>query len=152
MQKKKEKDLHRYPKSNYWCVPFSSNLMGLLCDLLRSSSTIQQQLLQSKGFLVIAYLLEKVYQSWSQMMFSVQGPTVHVYSSFLFFFFFQLEEVIQPFARSTCRHLKMVASDCTHESYGCHTPLARNYFVTPKVCTLICRDTTPFGLPMPLHA
>ncbi|KAK7469905.1 hypothetical protein BaRGS_00036068 [Batillaria attramentaria] len=36
-----------------------ANLMGLLCDLLKSSTTIQQQLLQSKGFLVISYLLEK---------------------------------------------------------------------------------------------
>ncbi|PVD34451.1 hypothetical protein C0Q70_05725 [Pomacea canaliculata] len=36
-----------------------ANLMDLLCDLLKSSSTIQQQFLQSKGFLVISYLLEK---------------------------------------------------------------------------------------------
>jgi hypothetical protein len=38
----------------------SSNLMGLLCDLLENSVTIQQQMMQNKGFLVIAYLLEKV--------------------------------------------------------------------------------------------
>ncbi|XP_052829518.1 neurobeachin isoform X4 [Octopus bimaculoides] len=36
-----------------------ANLMGLLCDLLESSSSIQEELLQSKGFLVISYLLEK---------------------------------------------------------------------------------------------
>ncbi|XP_041358388.1 neurobeachin-like isoform X2 [Gigantopelta aegis] len=36
-----------------------SSLMGLLCDLIESSVTIQQQLLQNKGFLVISYLLEK---------------------------------------------------------------------------------------------
>ncbi|KAK6172415.1 hypothetical protein SNE40_016068 [Patella caerulea] len=36
-----------------------ANLMGLLCDLIESSSNIQQQLLQNKGFLVISYLLEK---------------------------------------------------------------------------------------------
>lgn len=46
--------------------------MGLLCDLLKSSSTIQQQLLQSKGFLVISYLLEKVKKPWGQVGFSVQ--------------------------------------------------------------------------------
>ena len=34
--------------------------MALICDLLESSVTIQQQLIQNKGFLVISYLLEKV--------------------------------------------------------------------------------------------
>ena len=34
--------------------------MALICDLLESSITIQQQLIQNKGFLVISYLLEKV--------------------------------------------------------------------------------------------
>ncbi len=38
----------------------SSTLMALLCDLLESSTNIQQQLIQNKGFLVISYLLEKV--------------------------------------------------------------------------------------------
>ena len=36
-----------------------ANLMCLLCDLLESSSSIQEELLQKKGFLVISYLLEK---------------------------------------------------------------------------------------------
>ena len=34
--------------------------MGLLCDLLESSYGLQQQFLQTKGFLIISYLLEKV--------------------------------------------------------------------------------------------
>ena len=34
--------------------------MALICDLLESSVTIQQQLIQNKGFLVVSYLLEKV--------------------------------------------------------------------------------------------
>ena len=42
-------------------VYHSAMLMGLLCDLLESSYGIQQQFLQSKGFLIISYLLEKVY-------------------------------------------------------------------------------------------
>jgi hypothetical protein len=36
-----------------------TSLMGLLCDLLESSFGLQQQFLQSKGFLIISYLLEK---------------------------------------------------------------------------------------------
>ena len=36
-----------------------ATLMKLVCDLLESSSNVQQQLLQSKGFLVISYLMEK---------------------------------------------------------------------------------------------
>ncbi|XP_013420037.2 neurobeachin [Lingula anatina] len=36
-----------------------STLLALLCDLLESSVTIQQQMLQNRGFLVISYLLEK---------------------------------------------------------------------------------------------
>jgi len=35
-------------------------LMSLLCDLLESSYGLQQQFLQTKGFLIISYLLEKV--------------------------------------------------------------------------------------------
>jgi len=34
--------------------------MSLLCDLLESSYGLQQQFLQTKGFLIISYLLEKV--------------------------------------------------------------------------------------------
>jgi len=41
----------------YW---HSSTLMSLLCDLLESSYGLQQQFLQTKGFLIISYLLEKV--------------------------------------------------------------------------------------------
>ena len=39
---------------------FSANLLGLLYNLLESSHTVQQQMLQNKGFLVIGHLLEKV--------------------------------------------------------------------------------------------
>jgi len=42
------------------CVWLSSTLMALLCDLLESSYGLQQQFLQTKGFLIISYLLEKV--------------------------------------------------------------------------------------------
>ena len=38
--------------------------MGLICDLLESSVNIQQQLIQNKGFLVISYLLEKVWYEY----------------------------------------------------------------------------------------
>ena len=34
--------------------------MDLLCDLLQCSDTLQQQLIQSRGFLVISSLLEEV--------------------------------------------------------------------------------------------
>ena len=49
---------------------FSSSLMGLICDLLESSVNIQQQLIQNKGFLVISYLLEKV---WNQFEYLFLG-------------------------------------------------------------------------------
>ena len=42
---------------------FSESLMSILCILLKSSVTIQQQMIQNKGFLVIGYFLEKVGQS-----------------------------------------------------------------------------------------
>ena len=34
--------------------------MQLLCDLLKSSVSAQEQIIQSKGFLIISVLLEKV--------------------------------------------------------------------------------------------
>lgn len=51
-----------------------ANLMSLLCDLLESSSAIQEELLQKKGFLVISYLLEKS---------SREHITIEVLNSFL---------------------------------------------------------------------
>ena len=47
--------------------------MSLVCGLLESSVTIQQQLVQNKGFLVISYLLEKV--SISPLDISHLSPT-----------------------------------------------------------------------------
>lgn len=38
----------------------SAKLMSILCNLMESSVTIQQQMMQNRGFLVIGYLLEKV--------------------------------------------------------------------------------------------
>ena len=42
------------------CVRCSSTLIAFICDLIESSVSIQQQLVQNKGFLIISYLLEKV--------------------------------------------------------------------------------------------
>lgn len=44
----------------WFYVCCSSILLELLCDLISSSIHVQQEILQTKGFLVISYLLEKV--------------------------------------------------------------------------------------------
>lgn len=41
-------------------IPCSTVLLSLLSDLLRSSCTTQQQMIQCQGFLVISHILEKV--------------------------------------------------------------------------------------------
>ena len=48
---------------------FSADLLGLLYNLLASSVTVQQQMSQNKGFLVIGHLLEKVIFSIFQVNF-----------------------------------------------------------------------------------
>ena len=42
---------------NYFC--FSSKLMSFICELVESSSSIQQQVISGRGFLVISHLLSK---------------------------------------------------------------------------------------------
>ena len=58
--------------------------MSILCILLKSSVTIQQQMIQNKGFLVIGYFLEKVGQlrnnSWKPyvyIVFAMGRPLCH---------------------------------------------------------------------------
>ena len=46
----------------FYLYSFSSTvLLSLLSDLLRSSCTSQQQMIQCQGFLVISHVLEKVH-------------------------------------------------------------------------------------------
>ena len=47
----------------------STVLLSLLSDLLRSSCTSQQQMIQCQGFLVISHVLEMVQQSTQQLEF-----------------------------------------------------------------------------------
>ncbi|WAQ98221.1 NBEA-like protein [Mya arenaria] len=50
-----------------------ANLLGLLYNLIESSSTIHQQMVQNKGFLVIGHLLEKVFLKLTNYL--VKCPT-----------------------------------------------------------------------------
>jgi len=54
---------------NIYC---STTLFDLLCDLLKNSDTLQQQMIQSRGFLVISHLLEEVIYTYI-----VLGVSVH---------------------------------------------------------------------------
>jgi len=56
-------------KYNIYC---STTLFDLLCDLLKNSDTLQQQMIQSRGFLVISHLLEEVIYNYI-----VLGVSVH---------------------------------------------------------------------------
>jgi len=38
---------------------FSSKLLGFICDLVESSQTVQQHMVQNRGFLVISFMLQK---------------------------------------------------------------------------------------------
>lgn len=38
---------------------FSSKLLGFICDLVESSQTVQQHMVQNRGFLVISYMLQR---------------------------------------------------------------------------------------------
>lgn len=38
---------------------FSSKLLGFICELVESSSTVQQHMIQNRGFLVISYMLQR---------------------------------------------------------------------------------------------
>lgn len=46
----------------------SAKLMSILCNLMESSVTIQQQMMQNRGFLVIGYLLEKVSAEFTKLI------------------------------------------------------------------------------------
>ena len=37
----------------------SSKLLGFICDLVESSQTVQQHMVQNRGFLVISYMLQR---------------------------------------------------------------------------------------------
>jgi len=38
---------------------FSSKLLGFICELVESSQTVQQHMIQNRGFLVISYMLQR---------------------------------------------------------------------------------------------
>lgn len=40
-------------------VFFSSKLLGFICELVESSQTVQQHMIQNRGFLVISYMLQR---------------------------------------------------------------------------------------------
>lgn len=42
----------------YFFIP-SSKLLGFICDLVESSQTVQQHMVQNRGFLVISYMLQR---------------------------------------------------------------------------------------------
>lgn len=42
----------------YVCVN-SSKLLGFICELVESSSTVQQHMIQNRGFLVISFMLQR---------------------------------------------------------------------------------------------
>lgn len=53
---------------------FSSKLLGFICDLVESSQTVQQHMIQNRGFLVISFMLQRS---------SREHLTLDVLSSFL---------------------------------------------------------------------
>lgn len=38
---------------------FSSKLLGFICELVESSQTVQQHIIQNRGFLVISFMLQR---------------------------------------------------------------------------------------------
>lgn len=38
---------------------FSSKLLGFICELVESSQTVQQHMIQNRGFLVISFMLQR---------------------------------------------------------------------------------------------
>lgn len=53
---------------------YSSKLLGFICELVESSPTVQQHMIQNRGFLVISYMLQRS---------SREHLTLEVLSSFL---------------------------------------------------------------------
>lgn len=63
----------RYFLSNFWlnlpctfeiflinCTSFfSSKLLGFICELVETSQTVQQHMIQNRGFLVISFMLQR---------------------------------------------------------------------------------------------
>lgn len=62
------------PEVNLYFLLYSSKLLEFICELVESSPTVQQHMIQNRGFLVISYLLQKA---------SREHLTIHVLSSFL---------------------------------------------------------------------
>jgi len=56
------------------CSCFSSKLLGFICELVESSQTVQQHMIQNRGFLVISLMLQRA---------SRDHLTTEVLSSFL---------------------------------------------------------------------
>lgn len=54
----------------------SSKLLGFICELVESSQTVQQHIIQNRGFLAISYMLQKL---------SREHLTLEVLGSFLRF-------------------------------------------------------------------
>lgn len=46
-----------YEKNTY--LSFSSKLLGFICDLVETSQTVQQHMVQNRGFLVISFMLQR---------------------------------------------------------------------------------------------
>lgn len=58
----------------YLFLYFSSKLLGFICELVESSQTVQQHMIQNRGFLVISFMLQRS---------SREHLTVDVLGSFL---------------------------------------------------------------------
>lgn len=58
-------------------VFYSATLLAFLVELLKSSVVMQEQMLGGKGFLVIGYLLQKVWENiHSNIQNKLHNPTV----------------------------------------------------------------------------
>lgn len=40
-------------------ISFSSKLLGFICELVETSQTVQQHMIQNRGFLVISFMLQR---------------------------------------------------------------------------------------------
>lgn len=45
--------------SNVYVFNFSSKLLGFICELVETSQTVQQHMIQNRGFLVISFMLQR---------------------------------------------------------------------------------------------
>lgn len=44
---------------NVYVFNFSSKLLGFICELVETSQTVQQHMIQNRGFLVISFMLQR---------------------------------------------------------------------------------------------